>query len=172
MLGYEYSVEETHYEILSVKEDARYEEIRSGYRSAILDSHPDKASDSATVKFIKVQKAWEILSDSRLRAAYDNDLRASRQQEDSQGWEDIDLEDMVVEERGERLELCYQCRCGDYFSVDSLDLGTMGYKLLRDGNCVAFESSSSEEGLVPLASVVIPCGSCSLYVRLLINREI
>ncbi|CAN1197472.1 DnaJ homolog subfamily C member 21, partial [Linum perenne] len=82
--GGDNSIQETHYEILSVKEGASYEEIRSGYRSAILDSHPDKALNapqSAGSKFLRVQKAWETLSDSRSRAAYDNELRSSRQQD-------------------------------------------------------------------------------------------
>ncbi|CAL1371699.1 unnamed protein product [Linum trigynum] len=68
----------THYEILSVKEGATYDELRSGYRSAILSSHPDKSqqntpdySATANRKFLRFQRAWEILSDSRSRAAYD-----------------------------------------------------------------------------------------------------
>jgi len=33
--------------------------------------------------------------------------------------EDLSLQDMMIEDDGEALELFYQCRCGDYFSVDS-----------------------------------------------------
>ncbi|CAI0465229.1 unnamed protein product [Linum tenue] len=162
---------ESHYEILSVKEGASYEEIRSGYRSAILNSHPDKAhntSDSSAAaddKFLRVQKAWEVLSDSRSRVAYDNELRASRRQQDASVSGDIDLmdrggDDVVV-------ELCYDCRCGDCFSVDSSDLERMGYKLSRDRDYVWFEDD--EGASRSAASVVVPCGSCSLRVRLSIE---
>ncbi|CAI0465230.1 unnamed protein product [Linum tenue] len=170
---------ESHYEILSVKEGASYEEIRSGYRSAILNSHPDKAhntSDSSAAaddKFLRVQKAWEVLSDSRSRVAYDNELRASRRQQDASVSGDIDLMDVgvvLVEERGGDdvvVELCYDCRCGDCFSVDSSDLERMGYKLSRDRDYVWFEDD--EGASRSAASVVVPCGSCSLRVRLSIE---
>ncbi|KAK4858686.1 hypothetical protein QYF36_020482 [Acer negundo] len=41
--------------------------------------------------------------------------------------EDVSLEDMMIEDNGEVLELVYPCRCADYFSVDSLELGQMGF---------------------------------------------
>ncbi|KAL0793702.1 hypothetical protein Bca101_065079 [Brassica carinata] len=34
------------------------------------------------------------------------------------------------------MEVFYQCRCGDYFSVDSSELETMGFALVRDGDDV------------------------------------
>ncbi|CAI0558192.1 unnamed protein product [Linum tenue] len=168
----------SHYEILSVKEGASYEEIRSGYRSAILNSHPDRSqqntSDSSAAadeKFLRVQRAWEVLSDSRSRAAYDNELRASRRRQDSSVSGDIDLMDVgvtVVEESGV-VELCYDCRCGDCFSVDSSDLERMGYKLSRDRDNVWFEDDGDDASRPAAASVVISCGSCSLRVRLSIE---
>ncbi|KAE8716322.1 PCNT115 protein [Hibiscus syriacus] len=102
------SIRETHYVVLSVKEDASYEEIRT------------------------IQKAWEILSDPNSRTVYDRELRDSRQ--DVVASEDIGLDDMMVEDVGEVMELYYQCRCGDHFSVDSSELSKMGYTLLRDGS--------------------------------------
>lgn len=175
MLHRKSCIQETYYDILSVKEDATYEEIRSCYRSSILNTHPDKlqnASDSSPAesgsgdRFFKVQKAWEILSDSRSRALYDSELRASRQ-DDIVAAEDVSLEDMAFEDGGDFIELFYQCRCGDYFSVDSLELGKMGYSLLRDGSNI---SPQTRDGLP--ASIVLPCGSCSLKIRLLINLDI
>ncbi|WZZ34973.1 hypothetical protein YC2023_018374 [Brassica napus] len=56
-----------------------YDEIRNSYRSAILHSHPDKLNGcSSDEKFLKIQKAWQVLSDAELRVVYDNDLRSSR----------------------------------------------------------------------------------------------
>ncbi|KAM2066759.1 hypothetical protein ACFX1T_043190 [Malus domestica] len=159
-------IQDTHYDILSVKQDASYEVIRASYRSAILDSHPDKlqSTSGSGDRFLKVQKAWEILGDSRSRALYDSWLRASSH--DAMVAEDISLEDVMVEDAGEVIQLFYQCRCGDYFFVDSLELEKMGYALLKDGNKISFEAQNA----LP-ASLVLPCGSCSLKVRILINSD-
>lgn len=161
------SVRETHYDVLSVKEDASYEEIRVSYRTAILNSHPDKLnSDHETgERFLRVQKAWEILSDPKSRTAYDNELRDLRQ--DVVASEDIGLDDMIIEDAGEVMELYYQCRCGDNFLVDSLELNQMGYTLMRDGTGIFLRTPDA----LP-ASIVLPCGSCSLLVRLMINPDV
>ncbi|KAL6343482.1 hypothetical protein AAG906_024847 [Vitis piasezkii] len=173
MLLYKNSFEQTYYDILSVKEDASYEEIRGCYRSAILNSHPDKLQKTTETsntdpesgdRFLKIQKAWETLSDPRSRAVYDSGLRASRQ--DTATAEDLSLEDMTIEDDGKVLELFYQCRCGDYFSVDSSELGEMGYAVFRDGSKISLQTPDS----LP-ASFILPCGSCSLKVRLLINAD-
>ncbi|CAH2045978.1 unnamed protein product [Thlaspi arvense] len=168
MLLGENRVHETHYEILSVKEDASYEEIRNSYRSAILQSHPDKLNCSSDdEKFLKIQKAWGVLSDAELRVVYDNDLRSSRQ--DGITADEISIEDMSVEITGEdeAMEIFYQCRCGDYFSVDSTELETMGFELLRDGD--DFVRVRRLGALV--ASVVLPCGSCSLKTRVCVDSD-
>ncbi|EOA21652.1 hypothetical protein CARUB_v10002072mg [Capsella rubella] len=172
MLLGENCVHETYYELLSVKEDASYEEIRNSYRSAILHSHPDKLLNSSRCssddeKFLKIQKAWEVLSDAELRVVYDNDLRSSRH--DGIVADEISIEDMSVEMAGEDsevIELFYQCRCGDYFFVDSTELGTMGFGLLRDGGCVQVRKLDAF-----VASVVLPCGSCSLKTRVWVDSD-
>lgn len=161
------STEQTYYDILSVREDASYEEIRGCYRSAILNSHPDKLQDTELEsgdRFLKIQKAWETLSDPRSRAVYDSELRASRQ--DTATAEDLSLKDMSIEDDVEAVELFYQCRCGDYFSVDSCELGEMGYAMSRDGSKIHLQAPDA----LP-ASFVLPCGSCSLKVRLLIDAD-
>ncbi|XP_028094250.1 DPH4 homolog [Camellia sinensis] len=165
----------THYDILGVREDANYEEIRTSYRSAILDSHPDKLQKTSETsfpthesgnRFLEVQRAWEILSNSKLREAYDSELQASRH--DFVAAEDVGLEDLMVENTGEFLELFYQCLCGDYFSIDSSELEEMGYQLLRDGSKISLHIS---DATLP-SSIILSCGSCSLQVRLLINADI
>ncbi|XVF23185.1 hypothetical protein REPUB_Repub13aG0015300 [Reevesia pubescens] len=71
-------------------------------------------------RFVRVQKAWEILSGPKSRAIYDSELRDSRQ--DVVTSEDIiGFQDMMIEDVGEAMELFYQCRYGDHFSVDSLE---------------------------------------------------
>jgi len=166
-------VHKTHYDILSVREDANYEEIRRSYRSAILDSHPDKTQNTSKTfpdhdlenRFLEVQRAWEILSNSKSRAAYDSELRVQRQEEFVVA-EDIGLEDLMVQSKDEVLELFYQCRCSDYFSIDSSELEEMGYRLLREGSKISLRMSDTLS-----SSVLLSCGSCSLQIRLLINGE-
>ncbi|KAI5656217.1 hypothetical protein M9H77_25010 [Catharanthus roseus] len=163
----------TCYDILGVKEDASYEQIRATYRALILSSHPDKLSkdsESSTSnnetgnRFIELQKAWEILSDPKLRATYDNELRILRQ--DAATSEDVNLEDLTIEDSGETLMCSYSCRCGDYFAIDSLELAEMGYFLSRNQSIVRLHTTKS----LP-ASVILPCGSCSLKICLLITSN-
>lgn len=173
------NIEETHYEVLNVKEDANYEEIRASYRSAALNLHPDKllktsdasrSNQTTSERFLKVHKAWEILSNSTSRLIYDKELKSSRREDflASEVAEELRLQDMTVEDAGETLELFYQCRCGDYFSVDSLELQKMGYSLLRDGNSVSISILIVDTSP---GSVILPCGSCSLKARLVLSMD-
>ena len=169
-------IHETHYKVLNVKEDSSYEEIRASYRSAILSLHPDKLLKSSDAsgsnqtsgdRFLKVQKAWEVLGDSSSRLFYDSELRSSRRDVSTVDVvEDLSLEDMMAEDDGEALELFYQCRCGDYFSIDSLELHKIGYSLLRDESRISILNNDSLLGLL-----ILPCGSCSLKAHLVINMD-
>nr|GMD01475.1 DPH4 homolog [Ipomoea batatas] len=78
--------------------------------------------------------------------------------------EDISVDDLKIEVAGDVLELSYPCRCGDFYVINSLDLADIGCPLVRHGRKIFIETSKD----LP-ASVVLPCGSCSLKVRLLIN---
>lgn len=127
------AIRQTHYDVLDVKEDASQEEIRTSYRSALLSSHPDKLHNIHShhtdpgVRFLDIQTAWEILGDVKSRALYDRELQVSRQDEVTA--DEVELEDLMVDASGDVVELFYQCRCGDYFSLDSLELGEMGFQL-------------------------------------------
>ncbi|KAI4321528.1 hypothetical protein MLD38_034896 [Melastoma candidum] len=164
--------QETFYDVLSVKESASYEEIRAQYKSLILDLHPDKlqasesggADQSLGNRFLNVQRAWEVLSNAESRRHYDNELRASK--DDLLVAEDVGLDDMMVEDSGEVLQFLYHCRCGDTFCIDSQEFEEMGYTLLRNSNEISIRMSDASS-----ATVIIPCGSCSLRVRLLVNPD-
>ncbi|KAH9622706.1 hypothetical protein KSS87_014847, partial [Heliosperma pusillum] len=164
---------ETYYEILNVKEDSSIEDIRQSYRSALLQTHPDKLHRSSNLatsgndiedKFGKVQKAWETLGDSRSRALYDHKLRSLRC--DMLVADDVALEDMLVEDTEEVLEIYYQCRCGDYFVISWSELEEMGYDLGKHENGVCVRNPEAVPG-----SVILSCGSCSLKIRLLVNLD-
>ncbi|CAD6201577.1 unnamed protein product [Miscanthus lutarioriparius] len=163
VLGSNISVQKTLYEVLSVSEDATYDEIRAAYRSAALNTHPDKAQ--ATLESSvpsSEQKAWEILRHPASRADYDKKLQSSRQNIEIIASE-IEVGDMIIESTADTVELLYPCRCGDYFFITSCELSEMGIFVSGDGE-VELQASDSAS-----ASVVLGCGSCSRKIRLVIN---
>ncbi|KAL5229594.1 hypothetical protein ABZP36_028370 [Zizania latifolia] len=163
--------QKTYYEVLSVNEGASYDEVRAGYRAAILNAHPDKCQakvDSLVLsdeqgEFLSVRKAWEVLRDPKSRVEYDKQLQMSRQNSANIAYE-IEIEEMTIESTGDATELIYPCRCGDHFSISSFDLGEMGILIDEDGE-IYFQSSDCAS-----VSVVLSCGSCSLKTRLVINK--
>ncbi|KAJ4801670.1 DNAJ heat shock N-terminal domain-containing protein-like [Rhynchospora pubera] len=168
------TTQKTYYEILSVREDAGIDEIRTGYKAALLNAHPDKLpkqpdlteSDNNEQEFLVVQKAWEVLSNSQSRSQYDKELAASRRKVEVVANE-IELEDMNLEHcnDGEH-EFLYPCRCGDYFGISSVELKAMGVLVRENG-----EVEINDSNFLPV-SVILQCGSCSLKVRLLIEANV
>ncbi|KAF5817687.1 putative DnaJ domain, Zinc finger, DPH-type, DPH Zinc finger superfamily [Helianthus annuus] len=160
-----------HYNVLNVKEDATQEEIRTSYKSALLISHPDKLQKTSETtnsesKFLQIQTAWEILGNVKSRALYDTELQMSRQDDDAVA-DEIVVDDLMVETGGDVVELFYQCRCGDYFSLDSSELGEMGFELSMKGDKVSLQAHNTAD----MASIVLPCCSCSLKIRLMISKD-
>ncbi|KAI0705226.1 DnaJ-domain-containing protein [Cytidiella melzeri] len=61
-----------YYEILSLKRDCEEADIKKAYRKLALSLHPDKnGAPGADEAFKMVSKAFQVLSDSQKRAAYD-----------------------------------------------------------------------------------------------------
>lgn len=63
------------YEQLAVSPDASLDVLRHAFRQQAKDAHPDlhlhEANGSATDEMVRLNRAWEILRDPQMRAAYD-----------------------------------------------------------------------------------------------------
>ncbi len=61
-----------YYDILGVPRNATDDQIKKAYRELVRKYHPDVSKDpNATEKFKEVQEAYQVLSDPKKRAAYD-----------------------------------------------------------------------------------------------------
>ncbi|REJ04127.1 molecular chaperone DnaJ [Microbacterium bovistercoris] len=57
------------YEVLGVAPDASDDDLRRAFRLQLRRTHPDTGGDAAV--FVRVQRAWELVSTPETRAAYD-----------------------------------------------------------------------------------------------------
>jgi molecular chaperone DnaJ len=62
-----------YYTVLGINRDASEEDIKKAYRKLAMKHHPDRNPDDKTAeaKFKEAKEAYEVLSDQRKRAAYD-----------------------------------------------------------------------------------------------------
>lgn len=68
------ATKEDFYKLLNVDRNASDAEIKKSYRSLAMKFHPDRNADNpeaAEAKFKQIKEAYEILSDPKKRAAYD-----------------------------------------------------------------------------------------------------
>lgn len=71
------------YETLGVEDTATKSEIKKAYRKLSKVYHPDKGGDAD--KFRDINEAYNILSDDKMREAYDNGTELSELKEESDG---------------------------------------------------------------------------------------
>nr|XP_043612183.1 chaperone protein dnaJ 20, chloroplastic-like [Erigeron canadensis] len=75
---YTVETEETLYDLLGISESCTLSDIKQAYRQMALKYHPDVSLcdqvDKYTERFIKVQEAYETLSDPESRAMYDGSI--------------------------------------------------------------------------------------------------
>nr|XP_043620420.1 chaperone protein dnaJ 20, chloroplastic-like [Erigeron canadensis] len=70
---------ETLYDLLGITESGTLSDIKQAYKKMALKYHPDVSppdrAEEYTVKFIRVQEAYETLSDPEARFMYDNSMK-------------------------------------------------------------------------------------------------
>ena len=66
-----------YYEILGVKINASPEEIKKNFRELAKKTHPDKTKENSEQKMIKINKAYEILSDVESKEKYDKYIKSN-----------------------------------------------------------------------------------------------
>jgi len=76
-----------YYEVLGVNRTATAEEIKKAYRRLAMKHHPDRNPDNpdAEIHFKEAKEAYEILSDTSKRAAYDQFGHAGVEQNQGSG---------------------------------------------------------------------------------------
>ena len=65
------------YDILGVKKDATAEQIKKSFRELAKKTHPDKTKEDSEQEMIKINKAYEVLSDEESKEKYDRYFKSS-----------------------------------------------------------------------------------------------
>ena len=74
-------LEDNHYQILGITQEASQIEVKSAYRNLVKQYHPDSQNSEADHnKIVSINAAYEILGDPQRRRNYDRQLRQQRQQ--------------------------------------------------------------------------------------------
>ena len=64
--------DQDHYKVLGVPPDASADEIKARYRELAKTHHPDISGGDSDQEMAKINEAYEVLSDKRRRAKYDD----------------------------------------------------------------------------------------------------
>ncbi|XP_013083276.2 DPH4 homolog [Biomphalaria glabrata] len=113
------------YEILNSRSGASMEEIKKSYISLVRLHHPDKkvqqqshCSDMANSEmFIKIDRAWKILSDPKSRAQYDAMWHERSLVQDLPIQEMVDFKEFDLDEK----LYTYPCRCGSLYVLTDVE---------------------------------------------------
>lgn len=94
---YNVELEDDHYEVLQISRNADLETIHRVYRMMATRFHPDNPRTGNTETFLRLKRAYQVLSDPANRAAYND----NRQTLDQQPLPIFELKDFVCGLDGE-----------------------------------------------------------------------
>ena len=135
----------THYEILDVACSASREEIRRAFKEKILHIHPDKIKRNEKEYFCKVQTAWNVLKDKKLREAYDLSLKLRN----GVMCDELQLQEMYCcKMNANDAKYVYNCKCSGQFQMKISEVDMLRLKrVLR---------------------VMLACDSCSRNIEVIL----
>lgn len=157
------------YRILNCEESASQQQMKKAYQELALKYHPDKSKcgNNTAENFIKINRAWTVLSDPWLRQQYDAKWkeRCLAQTFPIQDTVDFEEFDEIVESNecdvgettnsdsskesdinsSDNVFHMYPCRCGGNYILTSVDV-----KLKFD---------------------IVCCDTCSLTVKVIYNGD-
>jgi molecular chaperone DnaJ len=86
------AVKRDYYEVLGIPRDASGEDIKKAFRKLAFQYHPDRNNDNgAADKFKEINEAYEVLSDTDKRAAYDRYGHTGADNMFGRGFEGFDM---------------------------------------------------------------------------------
>jgi molecular chaperone DnaJ len=94
-----------HYAVLGVERTASSEDIKRAYRRLALEYHPDRHPDDpeAQERFLKINAAYDVLSNAASRARYDTTSRLSQGLDLSRGFDSSTARDLLANVFGDVL---------------------------------------------------------------------
>lgn len=122
-----------YYMILGLRPECETDEIRRAYRVKAKEVHPDLVGDEGTARFLALKEAYEVLSVTSTREAYDLTRRAARKGETSVEWDYRDFlhgrkddpkslaklvcYDLLHDRDSEAVDLYDEAQSGGFFSL-------------------------------------------------------
>lgn len=119
----------TYYELLNIKENASYKDIKIAYRALAKKYHPDTYKGNKSIaeeKMKLINEAYDVLSNSDSRKNYDESINANKTE--------------VVKEESYSHESYYNYETGEYKSPDPVDAEYNSYY-----NYYPYEDDAYEE---------------------------
>ena len=76
-----------YYAILALKKDCSSADVRKAFRNRAKEMHPDLVGEDSTARFLALKEAYEVLSSTRTRDAYDQAWKSLRRLKRTSDWD-------------------------------------------------------------------------------------